>query len=81
MLVLDVARFKYPPYWAKLPLLFEAMVELMTSEGRQWLRQRHMAQPAFRRDNVERAIPVVTKITRHLVALAHALRGRWPTGA
>lgn len=40
---------------------------LMTSEGRQWLRQRHMAQPAFRRDNVERAIPVVTRITRQLV--------------
>jgi cytochrome P450 len=41
---------------------------LMTSEGHQWLRQRRMAQPVFRRDNIERAIPVVTKITRQLVA-------------
>lgn len=24
-LVLDVARFKYPPHWVSLPLLFEAM--------------------------------------------------------
>ena len=26
-LVLDVARFKYPPYWVHLPALWEAAVE------------------------------------------------------
>eukprot|EP00467_Chlorarachnion_reptans_P004396 CAMPEP_0114516504 /NCGR_PEP_ID=MMETSP0109-20121206/17364_1 /TAXON_ID=29199 /ORGANISM="Chlorarachnion reptans, Strain CCCM449" /LENGTH=511 /DNA_ID=CAMNT_0001696899 /DNA_START=47 /DNA_END=1582 /DNA_ORIENTATION=+ len=26
VLVLDVARFKYPPHWVKLPILFNAMV-------------------------------------------------------
>jgi len=27
VLILDVARFKYPPHWVKLPLLFQAMME------------------------------------------------------
>lgn len=38
-LVLDVARFKYPPYWAPLPLLFAAMSERdpETANERGWL--------------------------------------------
>lgn len=28
VLILDVARFKYPPHWVSLSLLFEAMTEL-----------------------------------------------------
>ena len=33
VLILDVARFKYPPYWVKLPLLVEAMREMDVSTG------------------------------------------------
>jgi glutathione gamma-glutamylcysteinyltransferase len=39
VLVLDVARFKYPPYWAPLSLVFEAMLERdpQTARERGWL--------------------------------------------
>ena len=39
LLVLDVARFKYPPYWAPLPLVFDAMLErdALTARERGWL--------------------------------------------
>jgi glutathione gamma-glutamylcysteinyltransferase len=39
VLVLDVARFKYPPHWVPLPLLFEAMrdVDPVTGRARGWL--------------------------------------------
>ncbi|MGZ3456033.1 MAG: phytochelatin synthase family protein [Polyangiales bacterium] len=33
-LVLDVARFKYPPHWAPVSLLFEAMLPLDAATGR-----------------------------------------------
>ncbi len=34
VLVFDVARFKYPPHWVKLPLLVEAMCTKDASNGR-----------------------------------------------
>jgi glutathione gamma-glutamylcysteinyltransferase len=39
VLVLDVARFKYPPHWLPAPLLFEAMLPLdpATGRARGWL--------------------------------------------
>ncbi len=33
-LVLDVARFKYPPYWVPIPLLYEAMTARDPSTGK-----------------------------------------------
>ena len=33
VLILDVARFKYPPHWVSLPLLVKAMRELDVSTG------------------------------------------------
>lgn len=38
VLVLDVARFKYPPYWAPLPSLWKACcsVDTLTSRSRGW---------------------------------------------
>lgn len=33
VLILDVARFKYPPYWVSLPLLVKSMKELDVSTG------------------------------------------------
>ena len=33
VLVLDVARFKYPPYWVKLPELWEAMKGVDSATG------------------------------------------------
>ncbi|XP_076466788.1 uncharacterized protein LOC143298018 isoform X2 [Babylonia areolata] len=33
VLILDTARFKYPPHWVSLPLLFEAMQRLDKSTG------------------------------------------------
>ncbi len=30
VLIMDVARFKYPPHWTKLPLLYTAMTGLDT---------------------------------------------------
>lgn len=32
-LILDVARFKYPPHWVPLPLLWEAMNTIDESTG------------------------------------------------
>jgi glutathione gamma-glutamylcysteinyltransferase len=42
VLVLDTARFKYPPHWVPLPLLFAAMQaeDDATGEPRGWLRLR-----------------------------------------
>lgn len=38
VLVLDVARFKYPPYWVSVPKLWEASrsVDEMTGRSRGW---------------------------------------------
>ncbi|TYZ62788.1 hypothetical protein PybrP1_003595 [[Pythium] brassicae (nom. inval.)] len=33
LLLLDVARFKYPPHWVRLPLVFEALQCVDTSSG------------------------------------------------
>ena len=33
-LILDVARFKYPPHWVPLPLLWEAMGSVDVATGR-----------------------------------------------
>ena len=33
-LILDVARFKYPPHWVSLPLLFKAMQQIDIETGR-----------------------------------------------
>lgn len=33
VLIMDTARFKYPPHWVKLPLLFEAMKSLDHATG------------------------------------------------
>ncbi|KAF5828256.1 Phytochelatin synthase-domain-containing protein [Dunaliella salina] len=40
VLILDVARFKYPPHWVPLPMLYEAMqyVDPATSQPRGFLR-------------------------------------------
>ncbi|KAF6260230.1 Phytochelatin synthase-domain-containing protein [Scenedesmus sp. NREL 46B-D3] len=40
VLILDTARFKYPPHWVPLPMLFEAMssVDLTTGQPRGFLR-------------------------------------------
>jgi phytochelatin synthase len=39
LLVLDVARFKYPPHWVELPVMFEAMrgLDPVTGRSRGWL--------------------------------------------
>lgn len=39
VLVLDVARYKYPPYWVPLEILFDAMqhVDSVTGRSRGWL--------------------------------------------
>jgi hypothetical protein len=34
VLLLDVARFKYPPHWVPLPLLYESMQALDAATGR-----------------------------------------------
>lgn len=43
VLVLDTARFKYPPHWVPVPLLFAAMQaeDSATGEPRGWLRLRN----------------------------------------
>jgi phytochelatin synthase len=45
LLVLDVARFKYPPHWVELPVMFDAMrgLDPVTGRPRGWLalRRRH----------------------------------------
>jgi glutathione gamma-glutamylcysteinyltransferase len=47
-LVLDVARFKYLPFWVPVPLLFRAMVVLdgATGQSRGWLEVRRRAADA-----------------------------------
>ena len=52
VLILDVARFKYPPHWAPLTQLFDALraPDPLTGASRGWLRLRPAAQgePATR---------------------------------
>lgn len=45
LLVLDVARFKYPPHWVPLPVMFEAMQkqDAVTGRPRGWLSLRKRA--------------------------------------
>jgi glutathione gamma-glutamylcysteinyltransferase len=45
LLVLDVARFKYPPHWVPLPVMFEAMraEDPVTGRPRGWLTLRKRA--------------------------------------
>ena len=33
VLILDTARFKYPPHWVQLSLLFEAMTKVDSESG------------------------------------------------
>ncbi|AFZ11668.1 Glutathione gamma-glutamylcysteinyltransferase [Crinalium epipsammum PCC 9333] len=39
VLILDVARFKYPPHWVPLPLLWDALqpIDLVTGKGRGYM--------------------------------------------
>ena len=50
VLVLDTARFKYPPHWMPVDLLFEAMQEIdpVTAQPRGWLLLRHSEAQASR---------------------------------
>lgn len=47
-LVLDVARFKYPPHWVPVPLLHAAMLPIDGSTGRPrgWVALRRSSRPA-----------------------------------
>lgn len=54
-LIMDVARFKYPPYWVPLPLLWEAMCEAdpLTQQPRGYFlisRQPQPQQPELKAD-------------------------------
>merc|ERR1712154_60864 len=42
-LVMDVARFKYGPYWAKVPDLYESMrpIDEITNKSRGWFLNYH----------------------------------------
>jgi glutathione gamma-glutamylcysteinyltransferase len=46
LLVLDVARFKYPPHWVPLPVMFDAMLkhDAVTGRPRGWLSLRKRAR-------------------------------------
>ncbi|HEY8377107.1 MAG TPA: phytochelatin synthase family protein [Nannocystis sp.] len=48
VLVLDVARFKYPPHWVPLPLLYAATrpLDAVTGRPRGWIALRRTARPA-----------------------------------
>ena len=47
-LLLDVARFKYPPHWVPLPLLFEAMqaIDSVSGRARGWVSLRRNEVPS-----------------------------------
>jgi hypothetical protein len=47
VLVLDVARFKYPPHWVPLPLLFDAMraIDADTGKPRGWVNLERSSTP------------------------------------
>lgn len=49
ILVLDTARFKYPPHWMSLELLFEAMREIdrTTQSARGWLTLQRQSDSTF----------------------------------
>ena len=51
-LILDVARFKYPPHWVRLPLLWQAMTDIDPASGvaRGWIvldRGQQQAMPLY----------------------------------
>lgn len=47
-LILDVARFKYPPHWVPVPTLYAAMeaVDAATARPRGWIALRRSSRPA-----------------------------------
>ena len=48
VLILDVARFKYPPHWVPLPALYSAMqpADAATARPRGWVALRRSSRPA-----------------------------------
>ena len=83
-LVLDVARFKYPPHWVPVPLLWAAMLpeDPATRRSRGWalLRRRAAASAAlFHLSNASLPWPEVSR--RLLVELPAALAAAQPRRA
>lgn len=72
-LVLDVARFKYPPHWVPVPTLFTAMraVDPDTGRARGWL---HLARGAHVRPSFLRITSVPDAWDEVLHALGEAVR-------
>jgi len=59
VLILDVARFKYPPHWVRLPLLFDAM--LMQDESTQCSRGYLVVQ----KEDIEGRFFTITNTDQH----------------
>jgi len=82
VLVLDVARFKYPPHWVQLPVLFEAMrdIDPVTGRTRGWvtLKKRAVASAVSRFLVCTEGIATRVIIQRLLALSAEALSERPP---
>jgi glutathione gamma-glutamylcysteinyltransferase len=83
-LVLDVARFKYPPHWVPVPMLWEAMLpcDPATGRSRGWALLRRRATGSSVLFHLSRASLPWSEVTRRLqVELPAALAAARPDGA
>jgi glutathione gamma-glutamylcysteinyltransferase len=83
-LVLDVARFKYPPHWVPVPMLWEAMLpsDPATGRSRGWALLRRRATGSSVLFHLSSATLPWTEVSRRLrVELPSALAAAAPRGA
>lgn len=83
-LVLDVARFKYPPHWVPVPMLWEAMLpsDPVTGRSRGWALLRRKANGSPVLFHLSRASLPWSAVSRRLqVELPASLSAARPAGA
>lgn len=83
-LVLDVARFKYPPHWVPVPMLWEAMLpcDPATGRSRGWALLRRRATGSSVLFHLSRASLPWSEVSRRLqLELPAALAAARPAGA
>ena len=87
VLMLDPARFKYPPFWVELPLLFEAMqtIDGVTGKPRGYLRlSQQTSQPTLLFQlarNLNVFLPLDTDFGHFLTEALRYLKNKAPSNA
>jgi len=72
-LILDVAKFKYPPHWVPLDALYEAMNTLDGTRGRGWMVVQKYPKGLTR---LKVSPDLIPSLTNKMTALDQALQGK-----